>query len=120
MSCSTCPYCGRDLEALRSFSVGSLGVEQGGTIIWWNRHRVPLRESERLIVTALAKADGAPMRKHVLADVIGYDGDRPDNLVSVHVSRAKARFQQIDPSFDRIESIRGAGLRWKVEEMADA
>lgn len=108
------------MTALRSFSVGPLDVDHNGAVIRWEGRRVPLSASERLIVTALARADGAPMRKHILADVVGYDGDGPENLIAVYVSRIRAKFQAIDPSFDRIENISRAGLRWKVEEPADA
>lgn len=115
MTATCCPRCGYGLEALEPFSLGSLGVDSGGAVIWWAGHRVPLAPAERLIVVALARADGAPIRRHVLAEVEGYEGDHPENVVAVLVNRINKAFRSIDPGFDRIENIRGAGLRWRVQ-----
>lgn len=111
-----CPHCGFDLESIKPFTVGKLFVDAAGAFVWWGKSIVPLTAAERLIVVALARADGVPIKREVLAEISGYEGDHPENIVAVQVSRANKRFREVDPDFNRIENVHGAGLRWKVEE----
>jgi DNA-binding response OmpR family regulator len=108
-----CPSCGASLTAFASFAVGRLFVDKGGAVIWWNERPVQLTASERLIVIALARADGVPVKRDILAEVAGSESDNPDNCVDVLLCRAKAKFRAIDPNFDRIETIHGQGIRWR-------
>lgn len=112
---STCPQCGCDLEALDAFTVGSLGVEDSGAVIWWSGHQVPLTTAERLILLAIVRAGGKTVSRDILAEAEGYEGDRPDESVNVLLSRINKAFRAIDPSFDRIETIWGQGVRWRAE-----
>jgi hypothetical protein len=65
------------------------------------------------MVMALARAGGAPIKRWVLAETMGYEGDNGDNTTAVHLTRINARFREIDAAFDRIENVRAAGLRWR-------
>lgn len=113
MICATCPSCGADLEALHSFSVGDLTVEYDGAIMLWKGQRVDLSQAQKLIVLALARANGAPIKRYVLADASGYEGDNADGNVAVHLYRIHRAFRAVDPDFDAIENIRSKGLRWR-------
>jgi two-component system OmpR family response regulator len=112
---ATCPYCCRDLGPLEPFHLGPLFIDKGGAFIWWGESPVPLTGTERLIVTSLARADGAVVRRFAVADLIGSESDDPGNLVAVHLSRIRAKFRAIDPAFDAIENVHGQGLRWRTE-----
>lgn len=115
MTCTVCPNCGTALEPLNAYRIGRLFVDKGGAFIWWGPHVVPLTVSERLIVTTIARADGIPVRRDILADVTGYEGDEPENLAATYLCRINAKFHAIDPDFDQIENVWGVGLRWKTE-----
>lgn len=119
MICGVCPNCGFDLAKIEAFRIGPLFVDTGGARIWWRESPVRLTPSQRLIVSALARAGGAPIRKHILAEIVGHEGEQPENTVAVQVTRTNRAFHWVDPSFDRIENVRGSGLRWKWET-ADA
>lgn len=112
MTCTTCPNCGWSLATLDPLRSGELFIDKGGAHVWWGKSVIPLTASERLILIALVRADGAPMKREVLADVVGYDGDAPAQLVAVYASRIRRRFKAVDRSFDQIETVRGSGLRW--------
>lgn len=111
---SVCPNCGCDLELLRSFTLGPLSVFNGAIVKWKDR-RVRFTPAERLIVLALARAGGATIRRTVLAEVAGYEGDQPESLTSVWLCKINKRFRKVDPSFAAIETLRGVGVRWAVE-----
>jgi DNA-binding response OmpR family regulator len=112
---ATCPKCGADLEALHSFEVGELRVEYDGAIIHWKGKRVVVSPAARLMLIAIVKAGGIPVKRWVLAEVMGYEGDLADNNAAVHLCRINAGFREVDPGFAMIENIRSQGLRWKVE-----
>lgn len=105
--------CGFDLVALDTFEVGALTVEDAGNSIYWCGNKVSLSPSERLIVTALARNAGHVIRRPILAETIGYEGDKL-NIISVLLNRIYRGFRRIDESFDRIETVWGSGLRWKL------
>lgn len=114
MAATLCPHCGHDLNG-EPFQLGKLFVDRASAHVWWGDRPVQLTASERLIVVALAKADGAIIRRHVLAEVIGNDTDDPSNTIAVFISRIRAKFRAIDSAFDLIENVWGQGIRWRVE-----
>jgi DNA-binding response OmpR family regulator len=114
-SVATCPCCGFDLYALRDFALGQLTIKDG-VIVTWNEQRIHLTSNERLVVIALAKADGAAIGRAVLAEAAGYEGDEPENIVAQWRHRIEKAFRSIDPTFNAIETVWGVGLRWRTEK----
>lgn len=108
-----CPACGHSLASLEAFRVGELFIDKGGAFVWWRSHVVPLTTSERLMVIALARADGNPIRHDILSETVGSDSENPVDVVNVFLTRARAKFRAVDPEFDNIETVRGAGVRWR-------
>jgi DNA-binding response OmpR family regulator len=111
---ATCPCCGFDLFSLRDFALGDLTVENG-VIIKWKGERVKLTPAQRLMLIALARADGAAVSRASLAEATGYEGDRPTNIVAVYANRIKKAFRAVDPEFDAFEPVHSIGLRWRTE-----
>jgi DNA-binding response OmpR family regulator len=103
------------LTALETIKLGPLTVQHGGAVVMWRERIVRLTPARRLMVAALARAGGAPIRRHILAEAIGYDGDQPESNVAVHLSRTRQAFRALDPQFDSIENIHGYGLRWLAD-----
>jgi DNA-binding response OmpR family regulator len=114
VTASTCPNCGYDLIALHALNLGDLTVEHDGAVILWRGKLVVLSRSERLLVLALARAEGAAIKRDVLAEADGYEGPNADNWVSVYLGRINDKFRYIDPDFDMIENVRCVGLRWRI------
>lgn len=102
------------MDAQQAFRLGDLFVDKAGIAVWWREHVVPLTAGERLIILALAAADGAPIRRLILAEIIGSEeAANPENVIAVLLNRINAKFREIDPAFDCIENVRGQGLRWR-------
>lgn len=112
---SACPNCGHDLCSLATFHVGDLSIIDGGVTMLWRGVKVRMTAAQRLLVKALASSAGHVMKNPALIEAVGSDSDNPINLVNVHACRIRALFRAIDPAFDRIETIWGVGLRWRVE-----
>jgi DNA-binding response OmpR family regulator len=115
VTCTVCHACGAALEPLEPFSLGKLFVDKAGAHVWWGEKPVRLSPAEKQIVLTLVRADGRIVKRAILAEVSGYDGDEPNNIAAVYVSRSNAKFREIDPAFDRIETLRGEGVRWRTE-----
>jgi len=114
MTC-TCPNCGFALERIEPFTVGELTVDGEFGDVTWRGVRVPLTPREKAIVITLARGDGTPIKRIGLAEVIGSDELLdPGNLVDVMICKARRKFRELDASFDRIESVWGVGVRWRI------
>lgn len=111
---STCPYCAANLTALHAIELGDLKIEYDGAIILWKGERLEVSMPERLMLLALVRADGAPIKRWVLAEAMGYEGDNADNNAAVHLHRLTRAFKAIDPAFDKIENVRSVGVRWRA------
>lgn len=107
-----CPNCGVDLKRFEPVEQGDLRLLAG--IIWWLGKEIDLRPSGRLLVGALVRAGGRPLGPEALSNVMGVDedADDPKGLVRTQICLARAAFRNIDPSFDKIESVWGLGYRW--------
>ena len=113
MTCATCPNCGYQMEKLERFEAGHLAITDGGASIRWRGRPVHLTPSQRVLIIALARAEGVPVKRIALAEAMGSDeAQDPENVVDVQVSRAIRTFRQVDPAFDAVQNVRGCGLRW--------
>lgn len=115
MPCLTCPSCGYDLERVENFQLGSLSVIRGCEIRW-KGELLDLTMSERLIVIALAKADGAIIGSGALTEAVGYEGDQTSGILNVYICRIRKKFRAVDPGFNCVVRDRGrsadGGARW--------
>lgn len=111
MTCTVCPNCGFDLERVRPMVSGDLEMEAHE--IRWKGRRVPLRLSGRMIVSAVVRADGVPISRNALIEALGCeDANDPFNVVAVQLCHARHAFQNIDPSFVALRTVRDIGVRW--------
>lgn len=111
MTCTVCPNCGTDLERYGVIERGDLVVAPHE--VRWKGRRVTLTPSQRLIVSAIVRADGVPVAKKALAEACGCDERAdPANIIAVQIVRVRQAFRAIDPAFAALETIWGTGLRW--------
>ncbi|QID19427.1 proteobacterial dedicated sortase system response regulator [Nitrogeniibacter mangrovi] len=78
----------------------------------WRGEAVPLTLTEFWMVHTLARHPGhVKSRDQLMADAkLVVD----DGTITSHVKRIRKKFAMLDPDFDRIESVYGAGYRWKA------
>jgi len=83
----------------------------------WDRARVDLTVTEFMMLRALAKRPGhVKTRDDLNREAYRYDNYVSDRTIDSHIKRLRRKLEQVDPSFDQIETVYGVGYRWKVEE----
>jgi two-component system OmpR family response regulator len=108
----------RRLEALRQpatkeqvLSLRGLRLELERLRITWNREEVPLTLTEFWMVHALARHPGHVRSREQLMREAEVEVD--DATVTSHIKRIRRKFEAIDAAFDEIDTVHGAGYRWR-------
>jgi two-component system response regulator ChvI len=83
--------------------------------IRWRGLLVDLTVTEYLLVKALAEHVGHVKTRDQLMDAAsGEDSFSDDRAVDSHIKRIRKKFKDLDPSFEAIETIYGAGYALKL------
>jgi DNA-binding response OmpR family regulator len=71
--------------------------------------------SELRLVEAMLDRPGIVLsRSRLLEHVRGDDSVVDDRLIDTYVRRMRRKLESVDPDFDRIETVTGAGYRWRA------
>ncbi|MCC7383617.1 MAG: response regulator transcription factor [Deltaproteobacteria bacterium] len=110
-------------ESLRAS--GDAGAEGGVTVAGalrldpdrlearWRGEALVLTVSEFRLLECLARRPGIVHTRDHLLDVLRGEGSAVmDRIIDTYVRRLRRKLEAIDPSFDRIETVIGAGYRW--------
>jgi two-component system OmpR family response regulator len=92
--------------------VNDLTIDKDCMTVEWKGTRIDLTLTEFWIVHSLARIPGHVKSREQLmrdADIFVDDG-----TVTSHVKRIRRKFADIDPGFDRIDTVYGMGYRWKA------
>jgi two-component system OmpR family response regulator len=108
----------RRMEALRKplaadnvIAHGPLKIETERMRVTWNGIDVPLTVTEFWMVHTLVRFPGHVKNRDQLmrdAQVVVDDA-----TITSHVKRIRKKFIAVDPAFDAIDTVHGAGYRWK-------
>ena len=109
----------RRLEALRAqtgaketvLRLRALALEVERMRVSWNETDVPLTVTEFWMVHALVRYPGHVKSRDQLMREAQVVVD--DATVTSHVKRIRRKFETLDPAFDEIETMHGAGYRWR-------
>jgi two-component system response regulator ChvI len=83
----------------------------------WHGTNVPLTVTEFLLLQALARRPGVVKTREQLMDEAYPDRvSVSDRTIDSHVKRIRRKLQAIDPGFDAIEGVYGAGYRYRDEK----
>lgn len=95
---------------------GRLSMDPARHRVTWNGEPVTLTVTEFLIVETLAQRPGIVKTRNQLMDA-AYQDDIyvDDRTIDSHIKRVRRKFRQVDPSFDAIETLYGAGYRFSEE-----
>ncbi|WP_267393029.1 MULTISPECIES: response regulator transcription factor [unclassified Sphingomonas] len=82
----------------------------------WAGEPVTLTVTEFLILETLAQRPGIVKTRNQLMDA-AYQDDIyvDDRTIDSHIKRLRRKFRQVDPEFDAIETLYGAGYRFSEE-----
>jgi two-component system response regulator ChvI len=94
--------------------VGPLIVDPLRLTVAWNGRGVPLTVTELLLLEGLVRRPGiVKTREQLMQDAYPERVSVSDRTIDSHVKRIRRKFQAIDPAFDLIEGVYGAGYRYR-------
>ena len=97
-------------------SVGRLTLDALRLTASWRGTNVPLTVTEFLLLQALARRAGVVKTREQLMDEAYPDRvSVSDRTIDSHIKRVRRKFQSVDPTFDAIEGVYGAGYRYRGE-----
>ena len=83
----------------------------------WNSQPVALTVTEFWIIHSLIRHPGHVRTRQQLMDDANVLVD--DQTITSHVKRIRRKFVRADPDFDHLDTVYGAGYRWKPKTKAD-
>ena len=95
---------------------GRLLIDPDRHLVTWDGETVTLTVTELMLLTALAERPGIVKNRNQLLD-IAYQDDVyvDDRTIDSHIKRMRRKFRQVDPGFDGIETLYGAGYRFNIK-----
>jgi len=109
------PETGEDVPA-EALERGRLTMDPARHRVTWAGRNVTLTVTEFLILETLAQRPGIVKTRNQLMDA-AYQDDIyvDDRTIDSHIKRVRRKFRQVDPEFDAIETLYGAGYRFSDE-----
>lgn len=90
--------------------LGELALSVDRMDVQWAGKHVPLTVTELWIVHSLARRPGSVRSRQQLMDEANILVD--DQTITSHVKRIRRKFKDCDESFDKLDTVYGAGYRW--------
>ncbi|ONF95479.1 response regulator transcription factor [Sphingomonas jeddahensis] len=105
-----------EVEAPPALDRGRLSMDPARHRVTWGGEPVTLTVTEFLILETLAQRPGIVKTRNQLMDA-AYQDDIyvDDRTIDSHIKRVRRKFRQVDPTFDAIETLYGAGYRFSEE-----
>jgi len=97
----------RDKQLIRH---GALDIDSEALRVTWRGQAVALTVTEFWMVHALVSHPGHVRNRSQLMEAASLLVD--DTTVTSHIKRIRRKFQAVDPGFDALETVHGAGYRW--------
>jgi two-component system response regulator ChvI len=92
---------------------GRLGMDPARHRTMWDGRPVTLTVTEFLILETLAQRPGVVKTRNQLMDAAYADDIYVDDrTIDSHIKRLRRKFRAVDPSFEGIETLYGAGYRF--------
>jgi two-component system, OmpR family, response regulator ChvI len=107
---------GGEPEPAEALERGRLNMDPARHRVTWGGRNVTLTVTEFLILETLAQRPGIVKTRNQLMDA-AYQDDIyvDDRTIDSHIKRVRRKFRQVDPEFDAIETLYGAGYRFSDE-----
>jgi len=94
-------------------SVGTLGLDPERLEVTWGENALITTVTEFRILEALTDRPGIVLSRAAILERVRGDTVVAERIVDTYVRRLRRKFEASDPAFDRIETVIGAGYRWK-------
>jgi DNA-binding response OmpR family regulator len=94
--------------------VGALGIDPDRIELTWKGRAVRVTVTEFRLVEALTARTGVVFsRPQLLRAMRDDDSVVVERIIDTYIRRLRRRFEEVDDTFDRIETVIGAGYRWR-------
>jgi DNA-binding response OmpR family regulator len=94
--------------------VGALALDPERLEVRYAEVEITVTVTEFRMLEALCERPGIVLsRDRLLEKMRGDDSVVADRIVDTYVGRVRRKIEAIDPSFDRLETVIGAGYRWR-------
>ena len=92
---------------------GKLEMDPPRHLVKWDGQNVTLTVTEFMILETLATRPGVVKSRNLLMDA-GYQDDVyvDDRTIDSHIKHLRRKFREVDPEFDAIDTLYGAGYRY--------
>jgi DNA-binding response OmpR family regulator len=104
----------RSTEAERPFAKGALELFPERLEVRYSEVAIAVTVTEFRLLEALASRAGIVLSRDRLLEIVrGDDSVVAERIIDTYVRRLRRKLETADPAFDRIETVIGAGYRWK-------
>ena len=100
--------------AERKLERGALELSVDRMEVSWRGAAVPLTVTEFWLIHSLAKHPGHVRTRQQLMDDANVLVD--DQTITSHIKRIRRKFETVDADFDRLDTVYGAGYRWRAPD----
>ncbi|MEO0440225.1 MAG: response regulator transcription factor [Pseudomonadota bacterium] len=103
----------QEVEGMEPLVRGALKMDPARHVVTWNDKNVTLTVTEFMILETLANRPGVVKSRNQLMDA-AYQDDVyvDDRTIDSHIKRLRRKFREVDPEFDAIDTLYGAGYRY--------
>ena len=98
----------------QTLSVGPLALQPEQMRVSWRGKPVQLTITELWILHALVRYPGHVKSRQQLMEAADTYVDLA--TITSHIKRIRRKFLEVDPAFDAIEAVYGAGYRWLIQD----
>lgn len=94
--------------------VGALELDDARLEVRWAGQLLTTTMTELRLLDALTRRPGIVLSRDALLERVRGDGTVvAPRIIDTYVNRLRRKLEAIDPAFDRIETVVGAGYRWR-------
>ncbi|HEX6642084.1 MAG TPA: response regulator transcription factor [Thermoanaerobaculia bacterium] len=96
--------------------LGELELDLQRYTVRWKGLPLNLTVTEFMMLHALVRHPGhVKTRKQLHQDGYPHDAYVSDRTIDSHIKRVRRKFEEVDATFDRVDTVYGLGYRWKEE-----
>jgi len=101
--------------AVPALRLGELQLDSERLAVRYRDRPLAVTVTEFKLLDALARRPGIVQSRDRLLDLArGDETVVADRIIDTYVRRLRRKFEAVDPDFDRIETVIGAGYRWRA------
>jgi DNA-binding response OmpR family regulator len=95
---------------------GELELDLQRYTVRWKGLPINLTVTEFMMLHALVRHPGhVKTRKQLHQDGYPHDAYVSDRTIDSHIKRVRRKFEEVDATFDKVDTVYGLGYRWKEE-----